>query len=50
MNGEKDINELTNPEDIITIKKKLENKTCPCNIAGLIKEILDRIKSLEVNE
>jgi len=40
--------EIFDPNDIKKTKEKLADKTVPCNIYGLINEIINRIEELEL--
>ncbi len=39
--------ESVDPKDVIKLKERLTDETIPCNIHGLIQEILDRLHDLD---
>lgn len=41
------LSEPLDPKDIIKIKEKIADETIPCNIWGVIKEILQEIEDLK---
>ncbi len=42
-----DISMRLDPKDVPEVVKRIENNTIPCNIYGLIADILDRLEALE---